>query len=400
MAIHFSTPGKLDLRCLTTFGVNVKPNAEGSPIGYFGTGLKYAVAVLLRHKAKLSLTTGGQTYAFRTDIEDIRGKDFDLCSMVKTSEPREMEPNIFSLPFTLELGKDWTLENAYRELYSNTKDEQGRVTSGECPTLAQFPTVLSVELEAFDKVHANKDSFILDQTMTPIYKTDKIEVYPYPSKAVFYRGIAVYEGSKPYAFTYNLLKQLTLNENRTASHFSVSWDLADAIATCPDKHLVQAALLHDGMEHELSYDYAPKGEVFMDTLAALVKTHGTVLGENAVRVFYTSAKAAPQWETIEPTAEQLTAYTSMVNKIRSCGIDITYPVKISQDLGLNVLARAYQGAIWLTPKVFNDPDLLIAALLEEYVHLRYSVADETRAMQNAIFTVLANVIQVKGEPNG
>ena len=44
--IVFENPGEIDIRSISTFGVSVK---EGdNPIGFFGTGLKYAIVVLLR----------------------------------------------------------------------------------------------------------------------------------------------------------------------------------------------------------------------------------------------------------------------------------------------------------------------------------------------------------------
>jgi len=42
--IIFHNQGELDIRAVTTFGLSVKKN--DNPIGYFGTGLKYAIAAL------------------------------------------------------------------------------------------------------------------------------------------------------------------------------------------------------------------------------------------------------------------------------------------------------------------------------------------------------------------
>ena len=47
-------PGLIDLHGITTFGVCAKPEAE-NPIGYFGTGLKYALAFFLGEGLKLEL---------------------------------------------------------------------------------------------------------------------------------------------------------------------------------------------------------------------------------------------------------------------------------------------------------------------------------------------------------
>ena len=54
MSIIFTNQGEIDIRAVTTFGVSVKN--DNSAIGMFGTGLKYAIAIILRH-GELSLSS-------------------------------------------------------------------------------------------------------------------------------------------------------------------------------------------------------------------------------------------------------------------------------------------------------------------------------------------------------
>lgn len=73
MAIYFSNPGHIELDTIRTMGVSVK---EGeNPIGYFGTGLKYAIATLLRTDHIISLRANGETIQFRTKPKETRGQD-------------------------------------------------------------------------------------------------------------------------------------------------------------------------------------------------------------------------------------------------------------------------------------------------------------------------------------
>ena len=54
--VVFENTGEIDILSISSFGVSVK---EGdSPIGFFGTGLKYAIAVLLRHNQKITAYCG------------------------------------------------------------------------------------------------------------------------------------------------------------------------------------------------------------------------------------------------------------------------------------------------------------------------------------------------------
>lgn len=53
MQVIFETPGNLDIQAIAT-----------SPIGFFGTWLKYAIAVLLREGCQISIFTNKTLYRF------------------------------------------------------------------------------------------------------------------------------------------------------------------------------------------------------------------------------------------------------------------------------------------------------------------------------------------------
>lgn len=79
-AIVFRTPGSIDMRAFTIMGVNAKPNTD-KPIGYFGTGLKYAVAVCCRLGASFEVHTSGHRYWFERAPLSFRGQDFEQIVM-------------------------------------------------------------------------------------------------------------------------------------------------------------------------------------------------------------------------------------------------------------------------------------------------------------------------------
>jgi hypothetical protein len=56
----FSNPGTLELDFVKLMGVSVKESAD--PIGFFGTGLKYAMATALRLGGEMTIFTNGQRY--------------------------------------------------------------------------------------------------------------------------------------------------------------------------------------------------------------------------------------------------------------------------------------------------------------------------------------------------
>jgi hypothetical protein len=68
----FSNPGEIDIRAATIIGVNVKQG--NTPIGYFGTGLKYAIAGIIRLGGTIEIWSGETNYFFTGRKETIRGK--------------------------------------------------------------------------------------------------------------------------------------------------------------------------------------------------------------------------------------------------------------------------------------------------------------------------------------
>ena len=124
--ITFSNPGTFDLRSATLIGASAK-QCEDS-IGLFGTGLKYAIAILLREQQKITIISQGEesspptTYTFTTKEISMRGKSFSIICC-----------NGEELSYTTEYGKKWELWQALRELYANCLDEGGEIQEGPKP---------------------------------------------------------------------------------------------------------------------------------------------------------------------------------------------------------------------------------------------------------------------------
>src|SRR5208282_5619824 len=101
MSVVFTNPGEIDPRTITTLGVSVKETK--SPIGFFGTGLKIAIAVLLRNHQRITIYSGLTKYEFSCAPETIRGQEFNIVQM-----------NNIPLGFTTDMGKVWEMWMAYR----------------------------------------------------------------------------------------------------------------------------------------------------------------------------------------------------------------------------------------------------------------------------------------------
>lgn len=280
-AIVHKTKGKLDLRSLTVFGMNAKPETD-TPIGYFGTGLKYAVAVLMRHRIPVSIWIDGKKWTVEENETKFRGKDFGsifLKNVRTVGWPRTLE-----LPFTTELGKNWEIWQAFRELESNTRDEKGMtftadvtkngvyVIHGVQPEYQQDKgwTLICVEDERYVQAYHNKNEIFLEDGLTAQTSSEYLQVFARKSDWIYYRGIRIHKLKETANNTYNFLKFVELTEDRTAKYpYALEMDIERYLAhESKDSEIVERAVRAPPLSYErtLSYDYTPRGELFLDTV--------------------------------------------------------------------------------------------------------------------------------------
>ena len=266
-SITFCNPGEIDVRLITTLGVNVKDC--DSPIGYFGTGLKYAIAVALREAQEIVVWSGLQRIDFRVVPGEIRGKEFGFIEW-----QQEGALHAHRMGFTTDLGKNWTLANAYRELHSNSLDESGREGTSDDIAPQEGYTTIIVTGDAFAAVHRARYDFLLDPLRTKFASNGHVEVYAGECEHIFYRGIAACKLAKPAAFLYNILDTCELTEDRTLSGGSYLCDykIGEFLATAAPRHVMERAFLHkDGYEEHCEFAFVTPSDECLDVLGDLIE---------------------------------------------------------------------------------------------------------------------------------
>lgn len=197
----FRNKGLIPEAAISTMGVNAKLN--DNPIGQFGTGLKYAVAIVLRLGGTVTIWRGLKRMDFGLKKQTIRGQEFSIVTL-----------NGRRLGFTNQIGLNWKPWMAYRELASNTHDEQGTVRLAfEEPAPEKGQTLIVVRCKELEVAHQERHTIFLDSD--PLHVLRGVEVHPGPSSHVFYRGIRVMELPKKARHTYNLTDHVYLTEDRT-----------------------------------------------------------------------------------------------------------------------------------------------------------------------------------------
>jgi hypothetical protein len=230
--IIFENEGLMPLEAATTFGINVKLGQN--PIGFFGTGLKYAIAVTLRLGGTFRLFLGTVEYEFYVKAEDFRGKEFGMIRMRKRNSPLKRW-SYEKLAFTTELGKHWKPWMAVRELESNTRDEDGSSyywedtekdpvkflrSFGTNPegegSISVGKTCIVVECEEMENAY-NEQVIFMPSDMELICENGYVQIFDKPADHIFFHGLRVTD-CKPTMFTYNFTGGVTLTEDRTSKY--------------------------------------------------------------------------------------------------------------------------------------------------------------------------------------
>ena len=250
--LAFVTDGAIDLRSFSTFGFNSKPNTT-SPIGFFGTGLKISTAVIARLGCKMMVLVDGVQHEFYTKETDFRGKTFDVVRMRKRKSLMARW-QYQEMPFTTELGKNWEPWQVFRELESNTRDENGQtfVVDDEDPHGMSFlnddhkgKTVIIIDEPSIVECYYEMDKIFLPEGLTERAGNDRVQVLNQPSQHLYYRGMRVIDLPLPSALTYNILSEQRLTEDRTLYSHSALWEIRDFVMNCQDMELVEKIVALD-----------------------------------------------------------------------------------------------------------------------------------------------------------
>lgn len=379
-AVYFCNSEQIDLNAISIMGVSVKLGK--SPIGYFGTGLKFALATLLRTGHKVALIRDGERIEFSADTEIIRGEEFQRVTMAGER-----------LGFTTQLGRNWEPWQAYRELYCNCLDEGGQIAD-ELPP-GNWGTVFVVEGEAIVSCHRNRRDIFL--STSPLNSHSECEIHAGQTQFAFYRGVKAHRHELTALFTYNVKDALELTEDRTIKQaFMVPFYAARAMALVDDEDVIETALLapRGTFEAGLNYECSSKPSTAFMNACFRLRNNGHV-NRSAIKLWEKHAEirltyTAAQLDSFEE--EQLEAAMVLVRRL---GAEIERNDFIVVDgLGKSIYGVVRRSQI-LIAKATLDMGVRFTAstLYEEWLHKNEGLNDESRALQNILFEKLFAMVE-------
>ncbi len=396
MTVIFKNEGILDAHGLMTFGLCAKETKN--PIGYFGTGLKFALAVLMREGAKVRIHRGLVSNSVRCEPTIVRGQDF---AMVYLGENR--------LPFTTDLGKDWELWMAYRELYANTVDEGG--TIGRAADIGfdhlsvkdllpeEGHTVIAVDHPEFDEIHTDGNIFL---TSEPTYTFKDVEYHEAGSDVgawLYVNGIRAKKLDKRAMYNYNITKPVKLTEDRTvAAMHTVYAPIANALLTSDNEALIRRTVEANQEQWESTIDWywASKdpGESFHKVIQDLKNRRKSF--SSSVGSYYGG------YDTTTPAPEivdMLDIPLKERHKLRAArmfweklGIDLgDRKLFVAADLGKK-RGKIHKGDIYIDRRILSKDMRVVCSTL-----YRYYLKDTYKGLETSETDILADTLVDFGE---
>lgn len=383
--VYFMNNGNFDVRAMMTMGLSAK-EGDGA-IGFFGTGFKYAVAIVLRHGGSIKISTVSGMYEFTCKREIVRGKEFGIVYM-----------NDREAGFTTHLGANWLAWMAYRELYCNAKDEGGETST---QISADYDTVIEVDCAAIYKAHDKaSDYFLMGE---PIWKGEQAEIFSGSRPYIYYRGIAVKAAPENSLFSYNITSTVDLTEDRTAAYdHQLAWPIKKAIQRCTDSVMLRKIIKRgEHGESKMAYDkdFGASDE-FVSVCGELMNSNAG-LCEGARLLVFDLQKESASWPEFELTKVQAMMLEKAKSFLAMLDVDVDrYPIKTVVGLGDGVMGRALDDVIYLSEIPFDLGTKQVAStLMEEWVHNKYGCDDFDRRMQSWLFDKILSLGEnINGQP--
>lgn len=393
----YENKGVLDIRALTIMGLNAKPNSS-TPIGYFGTGLKYALAVLARKGCDVIIQSGetDRTYKLQAQPSTFRGQEFMQLELVEIDSPLNIIPTL--LPFTTQFGRNWEMWMVLREIECNMRDENGSFYTCEQVPMPQegMIRIIITGNEFLRCVHDQRKDVFYDvgNKVAARQEVDKIWVRPVETQNFYYRGILVYSNmERSFACEYNIEHAMSLTEDRTVKDlYGMYYRIAELFVSLNIAYRQRILQRPDAWEWEAmrnyGMDYFASDEqkaTIIEELRAYRKEFGK-LPEEAEKWLSEADIRASMAESMALDGHMSDIFNEAIIRLLTAGYPVDeYKIKVVPALPRNVLGLAdnTNDTILIAARCFEDGlECVMATMLEEFCHLRHRLYDESREMQD------------------
>ena len=430
--ILIQNDGEIETNSFELIGASTKRDEKGK-IGFFGSGLKYSIAYMMREGIDFKIFSGLNELKFTTVNEQLKGKDFErICINGKETS------------YTVTMGPTWKEDwFVLREIYCNALDE-GTCTivkNTENVGYSEGKTRIFIQLtEELEQVIKEWDAYFADER-TPLFVTDeiytcymggedggvyeqKISVYPKTNGTLYRRGIRV-DTNKRLMYDYGM-DAVSINEDRTAKHSgalsyvtigifasfanedyikSVLRSAEDAIAPSEYNHLKTSDIHSD-----VSEKWGPFSDENLLVVEERSGKYSTQIQESNKEVFLIPSLFARALKTkrpgisilgmgavigktgfceVEQTPKMTFLLSEVLKSLKEMRYAVPYDIQVVDFDDEKVMGQADMAnkKIFIAATTFDAGRREIAmTLMEECEHIKSKHPDETRAFETHIFS--------------
>jgi hypothetical protein len=433
--ILIQNDSEIEINSFELIGASTK-RGQTDKIGFFGSGLKYSIAYMMRNSIQFRIFSGLNEITFTTQAETLKDQSFDRICI-----------NGSQTSYTTTMGPTWTEDwFVLREIYCNAIDEAGcqMVKSTESVQPSEGKTRIYIELtESLARVINAWDCYFSDER-TPIFTVEKVytsglgltdgsqkslnyqkaKVFNKTDGVLFRKGIRVFQ-KKSYLYDYEF-QYIDINEDRTAKTDSgISYAVSDMFGQFVNEEWIKSILRSSQDEtlpmeyyaitnHKSDQRYSEKWIRFSNEHLLVVKEfcgkYAKEIIDSKKETFLIPSYIAKDMKTYLP-AINILGLGKMVGDIAMTVIEMTpkmeYLLKeVIQSLSEmqytvpfdctvvhfesnDILGQAdvSDKQIFLSAELFDRGRREIAAtLMEECEHIRSGCADETKGFQNHLIS--------------
>lgn len=389
--VHFYNPTPLDPVFIRSVGLSIK---DDDAIGQFGTGLKYALAFLLRNGNTVEIVSDGQHYTFSTVEQTIRDRAVEFITC-----------NDENLNIALALGRNWTAKQAFRELLTNAWDEGGDFTfdaaAPEACTIitVRGPSFYNLDLSEIFRSEPWGELFYEGKNMEIYHKTDHLpqtsfgpgdthEAMRQPNVGrIYYKKMVV--GSIASRFDYNLIDESwrsSLTEDRTINDSWVAYKACRAIQDASPHTVINFWKLVQSMDEEVQLRPLPEScyDLFLQEYR-----RGALVNEKSHQQYAAIIASLPAEPLVANTSQQ-TMIDDVLALLANAGIRVTHEIAYTEKTHATNVGFVQGDKIFLTPTAFiNGKWELAKTILEEHAHAVSGARDYSRAFQEVLLELWA-----------
>ena len=391
---------EIDPRAFTLMGASTK-REDSSKIGFFGSGNKYAVALLMRENTHFKIFSGEKEIKFRKKAVNFEGQRYEVIVI-----------NGKETSLTTEMGPNWKGWFAIREFYSNALDE-GEASfnvSDKFEPKAGTTKIYIEKTEALSDFFSNIEKYILTTDRNRIASVGtaygKVSLIKKMDKKnlIFYRkGIRIEERHEDCLYWYDFDK-IEINESRTTKHsHEPSERIASFFANTEDEQIIRNFIhsYQNKYEENLYWQYVGERlssswekvlrgkRVYPRSIATISgdfegKANSIILPDAlakkiakeipSITVVGFSDKA--KYEVLNKTLEEKELINSCLTKMEIFGYPYSERVVVAKFYEDDVMGQwdSKNKAIVLARKYFpNSVGELLLLMLEEYFHFKGQV---------------------------